>query len=816
MSIKVHEFSTGIRPEKTAEGGWVSRGFTSQYMNATCDSVPYEIERSIANFDFSIAEGTASEAPAIIGRIVTGPSDDPQKLVEWSVVALVSRGRDEKGRSGSFSRYFFVEGADFIPQILAWLCARHYPVFNPFDIKKIGDEHVLSGDEPLHKLFLPESKEITNEHLESRYTMPVIFPSDVFNPEFLHAFATAKAKRIKESTGQETQISWAFNVEAVEKIERFTAIRPASISAKHILEKSKQTISATVSLGVMFDEEKIKTALKGMINSSNIKENYFLDFAKALCDRQVDPHWPRIFNALGAKNAIERNIYNSQMIKLLVLRSIAIREMEDYIHWIGKGNVDSRSIAESFEEAVVSSNTDLGHNHPKLSEQVNSNLVAGFFNVVNIPLSDPKKSHKLNVIKSLFRQKSPHRLLSNQSRKFLHELRSDLKNVLKYENRSPVEQEVNEKYTVAQNDVHQRNDWNSSVPNDLIQLLSLGEWLSVYTDIWQYHHGGRTKKPHYLELAKTFEIVGQDFIAAVFYTVAQDIVPEKLFNKLIRHKDSHRDSHDRSVLSIHGITIRREASTIEKCGKALNDVCDSLKNQIYKEETDDMKTLPVLAFVALSAFVSYNIGNSRWISEQVGKGVISSSPSGSPSSSDKSSKNPSLKQQDQLKNEIATAINSIVISSKKSPALTPSPSYSISNSLSSMNCGSRSIEAFLKALDIKNPSKEISDMCKIINYHDSAYVTPSMDSLKSEIEKSLKDTKNKATAHWGILKQKIIDKQDKLVQNKDNYQNKKDNFNIINIREGKFQSRAAIEMELVDVSEIYTLITESAPSPGKK
>jgi hypothetical protein len=66
MSIKIQEFSTGINPQRTASGGWISLGFTSHYMNATCDPLPRAIIRSIANYDFSIAEGTASNLAAML------------------------------------------------------------------------------------------------------------------------------------------------------------------------------------------------------------------------------------------------------------------------------------------------------------------------------------------------------------------------------------------------------------------------------------------------------------------------------------------------------------------------------------------------------------------------------------------------------------------------------------------------------------------------------------------------------------------------------------------------------------------------------
>ena len=87
--IEIHEFSTGIRPETTSDGGWVSRGFTGQYMNMTRESIPDVVERSIRNREFALTEGASSNSPAIIGRVV-GIDENV-----WSVVAVVTRGRDD-------------------------------------------------------------------------------------------------------------------------------------------------------------------------------------------------------------------------------------------------------------------------------------------------------------------------------------------------------------------------------------------------------------------------------------------------------------------------------------------------------------------------------------------------------------------------------------------------------------------------------------------------------------------------------------------------------------------------------------------------
>jgi len=103
--VDIHEFSTGITPQKLASGGWVSTGFTGRYMNTTFGEggLPAVVERAIANREFAVAEGAASERPTVIGRVVSR---------EWSVVAFVTKGRDEKGRSASFYRYFLTADAN--------------------------------------------------------------------------------------------------------------------------------------------------------------------------------------------------------------------------------------------------------------------------------------------------------------------------------------------------------------------------------------------------------------------------------------------------------------------------------------------------------------------------------------------------------------------------------------------------------------------------------------------------------------------------------------------------------------------------------
>ena len=98
---EIHEFSTGIQFEQRGDS-WIWTGFTIKYMNSTMGEIPKVVERSIANEEFALAEGSSTEKPAIIARILGSGNDI------WSVIAVVTRGRDEVGRSAAFPVIFYV------------------------------------------------------------------------------------------------------------------------------------------------------------------------------------------------------------------------------------------------------------------------------------------------------------------------------------------------------------------------------------------------------------------------------------------------------------------------------------------------------------------------------------------------------------------------------------------------------------------------------------------------------------------------------------------------------------------------------------
>lgn len=307
-TIKIHEFSTGIHPQKTADGRWVSLGFTGQYMNMTLPSIPSAVENSINEKEFEVTEGASSDKPAIIGRVV-GSGEDT-----WSVVAVVTRGQDNVPRNFSAYRYFLCkgEGENNIEKILALLDDRGIPTFDPFDPKFTGQPYTCPE-------YTPESSKVSDINLkDSERTL--------LEPEKCKDFKILNSLAIQKSKESNQPISWAYNVEALEKPRKFLLIQPASQRAYNILDKAIKNIPHP-SAAVIMDEEAIKSAIRGLINSSQVKPEAVERVTEALKNKQIsNEYWHSLFDAQGAKIAISQKIYSPQMVRLITMRAMVIPE----------------------------------------------------------------------------------------------------------------------------------------------------------------------------------------------------------------------------------------------------------------------------------------------------------------------------------------------------------------------------------------------------------------------------------------------------------------------------------------------------------
>ncbi|NEQ41510.1 MAG: hypothetical protein F6K40_37080 [Okeania sp. SIO3I5] len=326
-NIEIHEFSTGIIPEILPDGKWISRGFkVGEYMNLTLPKVPHFLGRAIANKGFEVGKNRNSQEPTFVGRVVLSMS---QEEPDYSVVAVVTSGQDEYGRSTAFYRYFFCAGKDNIWQILDWIKTQQQeginPIFNPSETKEIGkpNQHQVTSKPEIN---LPTDW----QNWLNIQTLPAIVPTELSDLQIINKMAEVKANG--------HPISWVYNVETVERPEQFIIIHPANAEVAASLAEIQKKIMKNSSTNISnnIDEAAIETAIKGLISGSKIKQEWIENLIVKLQTGQVTSEYlNNLFDNLGASNAVQQGNANAQMVRLLTLRAIFIPEtLPEYLHWL--------------------------------------------------------------------------------------------------------------------------------------------------------------------------------------------------------------------------------------------------------------------------------------------------------------------------------------------------------------------------------------------------------------------------------------------------------------------------------------------------
>ncbi|NES75515.1 MULTISPECIES: hypothetical protein [Okeania] len=326
-TIEIHEFSTGIIPEILPDGKWISRGFkVGEYMNLTLPQVPHSVGRAIANKGFEVSKDRHSKEPTFVGRVVLSMNDEEP---DYSVVAVVTTGQDEYGRSTSFYRYFLCTGKDNIWQILDWISTQQQqgvnPVFNPSETKEVGkpNQHTVTTKSEIN---LPTEW----QNWLSSQVIPVIIPTELSDLQIINKMAEIKANNLP--------ISWAYNVEAIERPEQFIIIHPANteVEANLLQIQTKMMKNPRKNISTNIDEAAIETAIKGLISGSQIKQEWVENLILKLQNGQVTSKYlNNLFDNLGASNAVKQENANAQMVRLLTLRAIFIPEtLPEYLNWL--------------------------------------------------------------------------------------------------------------------------------------------------------------------------------------------------------------------------------------------------------------------------------------------------------------------------------------------------------------------------------------------------------------------------------------------------------------------------------------------------
>ncbi|NCT62461.1 MAG: hypothetical protein GPJ03_05125 [Microcystis aeruginosa G13-01] len=344
--IHIHEFSTGILVDGTADE-WRSRGFSGEYMNSTLASIPAPVQLAIKNREFAVAEGASSENPAIIGREVEYNRE------AWSVIAVVTRGRDEGGRGASLYRYFLCNGRGKLPHLLQWHTNKGQPKFDPFPPQKddkfyeFTDKKISDNLENLEDICQSETPIVISH---DRIPLPLNQGSN--RPLTIHNIASKT-----EAAKNNKLISWAWNVEALEKPNRFLVIYPASKKAE---ETIRARINSVPQLAPAIPEETlIKNAIRNSCRTGQFQRDNLATLEDALNNPKIqqDYHttfWNSIFEGEGSNDAYQQEIYSDYNVRLLTLQAIICPEkLPDFVDWIMKKEKDYYPICQRFQGEIV-------------------------------------------------------------------------------------------------------------------------------------------------------------------------------------------------------------------------------------------------------------------------------------------------------------------------------------------------------------------------------------------------------------------------------------------------------------------------------
>jgi hypothetical protein len=356
--IDIHEFSTGIKVKRTPTG-WELGMSTLEYMNRTIDKIPQAVLDSIANREFTLAEGVVLSKPAIMGRVVRGYGEI------WSVVAVVTRGRDDRWQGVFLYRYFFCQGDRGIETILRWM--EKPLVFDPFDNRVIGQPHKVnlsSKQVPLEKF-----QEILN------HSPPIVLPATKpCTPLLLNEMT-----RMLIPNGDR---AWAYKVARLELPEYFQVIYPANSQAETVI---REVIYRRRTLSV---PKYIKTAIKAVM-SGRVKQEHIITLENALGNPQLNKdYWKSILDKEGASEAFIENVYGDRYVRLLTLKAILIPQfLPDFLAWLANSKEWEIHYATSLklQESILQEAPRFAEDFPRLSESLKRGIGQVFYRLIDRP-----------------------------------------------------------------------------------------------------------------------------------------------------------------------------------------------------------------------------------------------------------------------------------------------------------------------------------------------------------------------------------------------------------------------------------------------
>ena len=508
--IEIHEFSTGIEIIGTP-GNWKVGGFTGNYSNSTIASVPTPVQNAISSEYFAVAENTSSDNPAVIGREVIGASG------EWSVVAVVTKGTDNMGRTASLYRYFLCEGEGNIHYILQWMNQEKggILVFDPFDEQTVGHPH-------RYRYEITSSNSINvRPELEALLdgSPTVIVPSaEPCAPTILNAMANRLGH----------PVSWAYHVKGIANPTSFQIIQPVDSQSEQII---RSAIARTPKRPQLQGEEhSITTAIKGLTNREQFKPEHLQTIEKALANPRIkNKDWQDFFENLGAKAAIKDKIYTLSMIRLLTLQAMVLPEtLPVFLSWIQQSN-NKKYYSISY----------------KLQNQIYKYSLNSKINL----LKDKSREGVITIIPQLFKQ---HDLIAP-----LVWLLKDSKGIWGYLYQTEIKPKIDRDFNLI------AKGYRTKQNEVKLEVLSHSSWKKILNNIQPFWQANADKyiQEDYQPIAKFFlkiQKISKSYLElqlyALFLYISQRKIPKKLFLNL----DKNRKSSDEIYVYVYDIPLERE------------------------------------------------------------------------------------------------------------------------------------------------------------------------------------------------------------------------------------------------------------------
>ena len=156
----------------------------------------------------------------------------------------------------------------------------------------------------------------------------------ILQPGQVSDLQTINAVAEKIANGQ--LVSWAYDVEAVERARRFLVIQAADEKAYQGLRKigNASINNPKATLPSHVDGAAIETAIKALSSGSQIKQEWIQALLQD--DQVTSEHWKIIFDDQGAHTGIKQRNSGAQMVRLLTLRAIILPEtLPEYLDWFG-------------------------------------------------------------------------------------------------------------------------------------------------------------------------------------------------------------------------------------------------------------------------------------------------------------------------------------------------------------------------------------------------------------------------------------------------------------------------------------------------